>query len=89
VALDKAASSSVEDISFHLVPKTRWSLCVGRASTSNNVAARFGEGHWFVGVGYDQNGVYIRDSSGWDTRYLTWGRLYGEVGFSGWVVGVA
>jgi hypothetical protein len=51
-------------------------------------ASWFGEGHWFVGVGYDQNGVYIRDSSGWDTRYLTWGRLYGEVGFSGWVVGV-
>ncbi|MBV9327720.1 MAG: hypothetical protein JO352_28725 [Chloroflexi bacterium] len=32
--------------------------------------------------------IYIRDSSGWDTRYLTWSRLYGEVGFSGWVVGV-
>jgi hypothetical protein len=45
-------------------------------------ASWFGEGHWFVGVGYDQNGVYIRDSSGWDTRYLTWSRLYGEVGFS-------
>jgi HsdM N-terminal domain len=27
-------------------------------------------------------------SSGWDTRYLTWSRLYGAVGFSGWVVGV-
>ena len=27
-----------------------------------------------------------RDSSGWDTRYLIWSRLYGEVGFSGWVV---
>ncbi len=49
----------------------------------------FGEGHWFVGIRYDQNGVYIRDSSGWDTRYLTWSRLYGEVGFDGWVVGVA
>ena len=49
----------------------------------------FGEGHWFVAVGYDQNGIYTRDSSGWDTRYLTWSRLYGEVGFSGWVVGVA
>ncbi len=48
----------------------------------------FGEGHWFVATGYDQNGIYIRDSSGWDTRYLTWSRLYGEVGFSGWVVGV-
>lgn len=35
-----------------------------------------------------QAGIYTRDSSGWDTRYLTWSRLYGEVGFSGWVVGV-
>jgi hypothetical protein len=52
-------------------------------------AAWFGEGHWFVATGYDQNGIYIRDSSGWDTRYLNWSRLYGEVGFSGWVVGVA
>ena len=43
----------------------------------------FGEGHWFVATGYDQNGIYIRDSSGWGTRYLTWSRLYGEVGFSG------
>jgi len=49
----------------------------------------FGEGHWFVGIAYDRNGVYIRDSSGWDNRYLTWSRLYGEVGFNGWVVGVA
>ena len=49
----------------------------------------FGEGHWFVAVGYDSSGIYVRDSSGWDTRYLTWSRLYGEVGFSGWVVGVA
>ena len=48
----------------------------------------FGKGHWFVAVGYDQNGIYTRDSSGWDTRYLPWSRLYGEVGFSGWVVGV-
>src|SRR5438128_1738976 len=31
----------------------------------------FGEGHWFVGIGYDAGGVYIRDSSGWDTRYLS------------------
>ena len=23
--------------------------------------AWFGYGHWFVGIGYDQNGVYIRD----------------------------
>jgi hypothetical protein len=49
----------------------------------------FGEGHWFVGIGHDRGGVWIRDSSGWDTRYLSWSRLYGEVGFSGWVVGVA
>jgi len=49
----------------------------------------FGEGHWFVGIGYDAGGIYIRDSSGWDYRYLSWSRLYGEVGFSGWVVGVA
>ena len=48
----------------------------------------FGEGHWFVGIGYDAGGIYIRDSSGWDTRYLSWSRLYGDVGFSGWVVGV-
>jgi hypothetical protein len=48
----------------------------------------FGEGHWFVGIGYDAGGIFIRDSSGLDTRYLTWSRLYGEVGFSGWVVGV-
>jgi hypothetical protein len=52
-------------------------------------ASWFVKGHWFVAIGYDQNGVYTRDSSGWDTRYLTWSRLYGEVGFSGWVVGVA
>ena len=49
----------------------------------------FGEGHWFVGIGYDSGGIFIRDSSGWDTRYLSWARLYGEVGFSGWVVGGA
>jgi hypothetical protein len=42
-----------------------------------------------VATGYDPNGIYIRDSSGWDSRYLPWSRLYGEVGFSGWVVGVA
>ena len=52
-------------------------------------ASWFGEGHWFVGIGYDAGGIYIRDSSGWDTRHLTWSRLYGDVGFSGWVVGVA
>ena len=49
----------------------------------------FGEGHWFVAISYDRDGVYIRDSSGYATQYLTWARLYGEVGFSGWVVGVA
>ncbi len=49
----------------------------------------FGEGHWFVGIDYDAGGIYIRDSSGWDTRYVSWSRLFGEVGFSGWVVGVA
>jgi len=46
-------------------------------------------GHWFVGLGYDAGGIHIRDSSGWDTRYLSWSRLYAQVGFSGWVVGVA
>jgi hypothetical protein len=51
-------------------------------------AAWFGVGHWFVATGYDQNGIFIRDSSGWDTRYLPWSRLYGQVGFDGWVVGV-
>jgi hypothetical protein len=51
-------------------------------------ASWFGVGHWFVAIGYDQKGIYIRDSSGWDNRYLTWSRLYGEVGFDGWAVGV-
>lgn len=49
----------------------------------------FGEGHWFVGTGYDRDGVYVRDSSGYNTQYLNWERLYGDVGFDGWVVGVA
>jgi hypothetical protein len=50
----------------------------------------FGAGHWFVAIGYDGGGVFIRDSSGYDNRYLSWSRLYGsEVGFDGWVVGVA
>ncbi len=40
-------------------------------------------------TGYDSAGIFIRDSSGWETRYLSWSRLYGEVGFSGWVVGMA
>ena len=60
----------------------------GPGAAALDGARWFGEGHWFVATGYDQNGIYIRDSSGWDTRYLTWSRLYGEVGFSGWVVGV-
>jgi hypothetical protein len=34
-------------------------------------------------------GGAARDSSRLDTPYLTWSRLYGEVAFSGWVVGVA
>jgi hypothetical protein len=45
--------------------------------------------HWFVAIGYAAGGIYIRDSSGWDNPYLTWPRLYGEVGFSGRVVCVA
>jgi hypothetical protein len=49
----------------------------------------FGEGHWFVGIGYDAAGIYIRDSRGGDNRFLSWSRVYGDVGFSGWVVGVA
>ena len=52
-------------------------------------ASWFGVGHWFVATGYDANGIFIRDSSGFNTAYLSWARLYGEVGFSGWVVGVA
>jgi hypothetical protein len=51
--------------------------------------AWFGEGHWFVAIGSDDGGIFIRDSSGYDVRYLTWARLYGEVGWSGWAVGVA
>jgi hypothetical protein len=48
----------------------------------------FGVGHWFVAIASDAGGVFIRDSSVWDTRYLGWARLYGEVGWSGWAVGV-
>jgi hypothetical protein len=49
----------------------------------------FGEGHWFVAYGSDAGGISIRDSSGHDVQYLGWAQLHGEVGFSGWVVGVA
>ena len=48
----------------------------------------FGVGHWFVAIASDASGVFIRDSSGYDTHYLSWARLYGEVGWSGWTVGV-
>jgi hypothetical protein len=40
-------------------------------------------------------GPLLMDGARWfgeghcDTRYLSWSRLYGQVGFSGWVVGVA
>jgi hypothetical protein len=47
----------------------------------------FGVGHWFVAIASDDGGIYTRDSSGHDTRYLAWTRLYGEVGWSGWAVG--
>ena len=46
-----------------------------------------GAGHWFVAIAGDAGGVFIRDSSGYDTRYLDWTRLYGEVGWSGWAIG--
>jgi hypothetical protein len=29
------------------------------------------DGHWFVATGYGQSGIYIWDSSGLDTRYLS------------------
>jgi hypothetical protein len=48
----------------------------------------FGAGHWFVAIASDAGGVFIRDSSGYDTPYLRWARLYGEVGWSGWAVGI-
>ena len=48
----------------------------------------FGVGHWFVAIASDAAGIFIRDSSGFDTRYLSWTRLFGEVGWSGWAVGV-
>lgn len=49
----------------------------------------FGVGHWFVAVGSDEAGVQIRESSGNNVQYLTWARLYGEVGWSGWAVGIS
>lgn len=48
----------------------------------------FGVGHWFVAIASEDAGIFIRDSSGFDTRYLSWTRLFGEVGWSGWAVGV-
>ena len=50
--------------------------------------AWFGVGHWFIAIASDDGGIFTRDSSGHDVRYLTWTRLYGEVGWSGWTVGV-
>lgn len=52
-------------------------------------AAWYGSGHWFVAYAYDAGGVFTRDSSGHDVRYLTWAQLYGApAGFSGNVVGI-
>jgi hypothetical protein len=31
----------------------------------------------------------LAERAGLSTRYLTWSRLYAEVGFTGWMVGVA
>jgi hypothetical protein len=70
----------------HSIPELeRW---LYRGPLALDGARWFGVGHWFVAIGYDTGGIYTRDSSGQDTRYLSWSRLYGEVGFSGWVVGV-
>jgi hypothetical protein len=49
----------------------------------------FGVGHWFVAIGSDTGGISIRESSGNNVQYLTWARLAGEVGWSGWAVGVS
>jgi hypothetical protein len=49
----------------------------------------FGVGHWFVATGADQGGISIRESSGNNVQYLTWARLHGEVGWSGWAVGIS
>ena len=52
-------------------------------------AAWYGVGHWFVAYAYDASGVFTRDSSGHDVRYLSWAQLYGSpVGFSGNAVGI-
>lgn len=48
----------------------------------------FGVGHWFVATGADAGGITIRESSGNNVQYLTWARLFGEVGWSGWAVGI-
>ncbi len=36
----------------------------------------FGVGHWFVGIGYDAGGIYIRDSSDLTTT-VTRGASFG------------
>jgi hypothetical protein len=50
--------------------------------------AWFGVGHWFVATGSDATGISIRESSGNNVQFLTWARLFGEVGWSGWAVGI-
>ena len=72
-----------------LAARTDLQLWLDQGPLLMDGARWFGEGHWFVAIGYDAGGIQIRDSSGWDTRYLSWSNLYGEVGFSGWVLGVA
>jgi hypothetical protein len=39
-------------------------------------AGWFGEGHWFVAIGYDRNGVLSARLERLDTRFLTWSWLY-------------
>ena len=68
------------------IPQLRQRLQTGPVMLDGH--AWFGEGHWFVAIGSDDGGVEIRDSSGNNVRYLTWTRLMGEVGWSGWGVGV-
>ena len=82
-----AASSCATTTRF--ARTSRWSATLRAGPLLMDGARWFGAGHWFVGLGYDASGIFIRDSSGWDTHYLTWSRLYGEVGFSGWVLGVS